>query len=88
MTQEYSAPLPAQPYRGRSRGVALGILSLVLFLTGPLATSLGFVSYQQARRSGGSGTLGVIGFCLGTLVSIAMAIYIFIEVANIWDYLA
>lgn len=75
------------PRQRRAAGLALGILSLVLFFTGPLATSLGFVSNQQSRRAGGTGLLGAIGFIIGIAVSLIMAAYIFSEVKDIWDRL-
>lgn len=85
MTQYY--PAQSVPVRPRGRGLVLGILSILLFLTGPLACALGYVSVAQARRSHGQTILGTIGFILGIATSIGMATYIGFRVHDIWQLL-
>lgn len=72
---------------GSSRGIPLGILSIILFITGPLGCALGFVSASQAKRAGTSPTLGVIGFILGLATCIAIAAYIGFQVLDLWKVL-
>lgn len=72
---------------GSSRGILLGILSVILFITGPLGCALGFVSASQAKRAETSPTLGVIGFILGLATCIAIAAYIGFQVLDLWKVL-
>ncbi|WP_054952714.1 hypothetical protein [Flaviflexus massiliensis] len=82
---------PFQPYpvyqQPNTAGRLMGILSIVFFWTGSIGCALGFVSISQARRSGASATLGIIGFVLGLAVFIGILAYVFFGVLDVWEIL-
>lgn len=83
--REYGfGPPPGYP---TSAGQTLGLLSLALFFTGPLAIALGFVSVSQARRGGGATRLGIAGMIAGAFVSLGVVMWILTEVWSLWDLL-